>query len=400
MREWYLASRVSGPLAAHAVGFAEWLCAQGFSPGAVSYRLWQFDRLSGWLEQEALAPSGLTEARAREFVERDRAAGVVHAKSPRTLRLPLVYLREVGAVPAPVPRRGPHELLLDGFGDYLARERGLTVKTVSEYQRVVQPFLAARDRDGVVDVKALTAADVTAFLVRECSNRSVAEARQLVSGLRALLRYLHVAGVVATPLGWAVPGVADLRGQTLPRGLAPADVAALLASCDRGRVVGARDYAILLVLSRLGLRAAEAARMGLEDLNWRAGELVVRGKGRRIERLPLPVDVGEALVGYLQHRPKVVSRAVFVRQTSPRGPLSPPAVSAVVRAACARAGLPLAGAHRLRHTAATEMLRAGGSLTDVAQVLRHRTSQTTAVYAKVDHHRLRELAKPWPGTRS
>jgi integrase/recombinase XerD len=277
-REWYPASRVSGPLAAYAEGFADRLRAQGFSPGAVSYRLWQFDRLSGWLEREALAASGLTDAQAREFVERDRAASVVHAKSPRSLRLPLAYLREVGVVPAPMRSRGPVELLLDGFGDYLARERGLTPKTVSEYLRVVRPFVAAHERDGVVEIEPLTAADVVVFLARECSDRSVAEARQLVSGVRALLRYLHVAGVLAMPLGWAVPGVADLRGQALPRGLAPADVAALLASCDRGRVVGARDYAILLVLSRLGLRAAEAAGMELEDLDWHAGELVVRGK--------------------------------------------------------------------------------------------------------------------------
>lgn len=400
MRVWYRASRVSGPLAAHADGFAERLRAQGFSATAVSYRMWQFDRLSGWIEREGLRVSDLTEQRAAEFVEFDREVGVAHAGSPRTLRLPLVYLREVGAVPVPVRSPGPVDLLLDDLGDYLARERGLSAKTVSEYRRVVRPFLAARDRDGVVEVASLTAADVTEFLVRGCRSRSVAEARQLVSGLRALLRYLHVTGALAMPLGWAVPGVADLRGQPLPRGLEPAAVAALLASCDRGRVVGARDYAILLVLSRLGLRAGEVAGIELEDLDWHAGELVVRGKGSRTERLPLAVDVGEALVGYLECRPRVVSRAVFVRQTSPRGPLTAPAVSGVVRAACARAGLPLVCAHRLRHTAATEMLRAGGSLPDVAQVLRHRSLQTTAIYAKVDHRRLRELAQPWPGSRS
>jgi integrase/recombinase XerD len=358
MREWYPPSRVSGPLAGHAEEFADWLRAQGFSVSALSSRMWQFDRLSGWLERERLAPGELTAERAQQFVVIDRATRIRDWKAPRTLRLPLAYLREAGLVPAPVRSWGPVDLLLDGFGDYLARERGLTAKTVNEYHRVVRPFLAADERDGLVAVEALTAADVTAFLVRECARRSVSEAQQLTKGLRALLRYLHVAGMLETPLAWAVPGVADLRGQPLPRGLDPAEVAALLASCDRTRVVGARDYALLLVLSRLGLRAAEAAGMELEDLDWHAGELVVRGKGRRNERLPLPVDVGEALVGYLERRPQVASRAVFVRHTSPRGPLSPPAVSGVVRAACTRAGLPLVCAHRLRHTAATEMLKA------------------------------------------
>ncbi len=399
MKEWYRASRVAGPLAGLAAGFGEWLRAEGFSASTVSQRMCQFDRLSCWLEREGLSAAGLTELRAQQFVEVDRASRAGFAKSARTLRLPLTYLRGAGVAPPPAPdlAPGPVDALLSGFGDYLVSERGLAAKSVREYRRVVGPFLAELQRSRVV-LQRLSARDVTSFLARECPRRGVSEARQLTKALRALLRYLYVVGLIETRLECAVPGVADQRGQSLPRGLAPAAVAALLASCDRERLVGVRDYAVLLVLARLGLRAGEVSAMQLEDLDWHAGELLIRGKGRRRERLPLPVDVGEALVAYLRRRSRAVSRAVFLCQRAPRGPLGPTAVSAIVRAACQRAGLPLVCAHRLRHTAATEMLRAGGSLGEVAQVLRHQSLQTTAVYAKVDYHRLRELARPWSGS--
>jgi site-specific recombinase XerD len=192
--------------------------------------------------------------------------------------------------------------------------------------------------------------------------------------------------------------VARWSGAGLPRGLARGQVAALLASCDRRRATGRRDYAILVLLARLGLRAAEIAALRLDDIDWRAGEIVVRGKGRTEERLPLPCDVGEAIAAYLRRdRPRRPEREVFLRASAPLRGLAPEGVSEVVRAASERAGLGSFGAHRLRHTAGTEMLRAGASLPEVAQVLRHRSVATTAIYAKVDHLALRELAMPWPG---
>jgi site-specific recombinase XerD len=310
--------------------------------------------------------------------------------------VPLAFLREVGAVPvlAPVVADGPVELLLGDYRRYLVFERGLAPKTVEIFERVAGMFLAEHDQPGAVG--RLAAADVTAFLARQCPSRSIASAQQVITALRSLLRYLHVMGEIELPLRWAVPGVADRRGLSLPRGLEPAAVLKLLASCDRRTLVGRRNYAVLLLMARLGLRAGEVAAMQLEDLDWRAGELLVHGKGDRHERLPLPVNVGEALVSYLRWRPRRGSRAVFLCVRAPLGPVNSSVVSQIVRAACARAGLERVGAHRLRHTAATGMLRAGASLPEIAQVLRHERLETTAQYARVDRRALRELARPWP----
>jgi site-specific recombinase XerD len=293
-----------------------------------------------------------------------------------------VYLREVGAVPPPVPvvADGPVEVLLEGYREYLLVERGLVRSTVVRYECIAPVFL--EQRPAGLELERLTAADVSAFLARECPRRSVGGARKLVESLRPLLRYLHVAGLISSPLVWAVPGVADLRDRSLPRGLEPEVVARLLASCDRRRTVGRRDYAILLLLVRLGLRAGEVGAIELEDVDWRRGQLLVRGKGERRDRLPLPVDVGEALASYLRRRGRVESRALFVKVNAPVGRLDGDAVRGVVKDACARAGVPRVGAHRLRHTAATAMLRQGASLPEIAQVLRHREIKTTAIYAK------------------
>jgi integrase/recombinase XerD len=396
MGGWVGTPTVSGPLAEYASGFGRWLTAQGFSGPGAWHRIWQLDHLSRWLEREGLRPDGLTAARQEQFLAARRAAGYLTWVSPRSLRVPLAYLREVGAVPPPVSvtADGLIEQLVCDYRRYLAFERGLAPKTVDIFARVARMFLAEHDQEGALG--RLSAADVTVFLARECPRRSIPSAQQLVTGLRALLRYLHVTGEIELPLRWAVPAVADRRGLSLPRGLEPAAVVKLLASCDRRTLLGRRDYAILLLMARLGLRAGEVAAMQLEDVDWRGGELLVRGKGDRHERLPLPVNVGEALVSYLRWRPRRECRAVFLCVRAPLGPVTSSVVSQIVRAACARAGLERVGAHRLRHTAATGMLRAGASLPEIAQVLRHERLETTAVYAKVDRRALHALARPWP----
>lgn len=390
-----------GPLEPYAVAFARWLAEQGFSQSRIEKRVCQLGHLSGWLEVEGLRPDELTSEHQQRFIEARRSAGHMTWLSRWSLRVPLAYLQEAGVVSAvAIVSDGPVELLLDDYRRYLACERGLAAHTIYHYERVARLFLGEREQFDGLGLERLSAQDVTAFVARECPKRSVTGARDLVKGLRALLRYLHVAGVIVAPLQWAVPAVAYRRDRGLPRGLSRSTVMRLLASCDRRRTVGRRDYAVLLLLARLGLRAGEVAAIQLEDIDWRRGEFQVRGKGARLERLPLPVDVGRAVVSYLRYRPHGRSRAVFLLARAPYCPLSGQAVSGIVHRACVRAQLPVVHAHRLRHTAATELLWAGGSLPEVAQVLRHRDLATTAIYAKVDRRSLRPLARPWPGGAS
>ena len=356
----------------------------------------QLGRLSGWLEAEGLRPQELTVELQHRFVEARRAAGARTWLSPHSLRVPLAYLREEGIVPVSVGPDGPLERLLSDYRRYLAGERGLASHTIYQHELVARLFLSEREKLDGLKLERLAARDVGAFLAAECPKRSVTGARDLVKGLRGLLRYLHVSGAIATPLQWSVPAVAYHRDRSLPRGLAPEAVIRLLASCDRRRAVGRRDYAVLLLLARLGLRAGEVAAIELEDIDWRRGEFQVRGKGARLDRLPLPMDVGEAIVSYLRYRPRSRSRAAFLLARAPYCQMTGQTVTCIVHRACVRAGLPVVHAHRLRHTAATEMLRAGGSLPEVAEVLRHRQLATTNIYAKVDHRSLRPLARPWP----
>jgi site-specific recombinase XerD len=398
MGEWVWVPVVWGPLAPHAAGFERWLLEQGFARSAVGNRLWQFAHLSRWMERERLGPGELTVERVERFVAAHRTAGYVTFSSVPSMRLPLAYLREIGAAPLVpvVVADGALDVLLGDYRRYLVRERGLVEHTIYGHQRVARLFLEGRP-DGL-ELERLSAVDVSAFLASECPKRSVSGARDLVFALRSLLRYLHVCGRIELPLVWAVPGVADVRDRSLPRGLEAQVLARMLDSCDRRTLVGRRDHAVLVLLARLGLRAGEVAALSLDDLDWRRGELTIHGKGRRLECLPIPHDVGETLVGYLARRGRVEgSRAVFVKMRAPVGGLSAGGVISVVARACVRAGVPVVGAHRLRHTAATGMLRAGASLPEIAQVLRHRRLETTTIYAKVDRDRLRELARPWPG---
>jgi len=390
---------VSGPLAPYAAGFEFWLRSRSYSSSTAANRLCQLDQLSRWLDRRGLTAGELTDARAAEFASSRRETGLVTWTSPQSVALPLEYLREIGVVRASAPPagRGPLDELLADYRRYLLIERRLSGHTVRDaYVPAARLFLAGREGADGLGLERLSAADVSMFLVAECPKRSVTGARDLASALRAFLRFLHMAGLIEAPLVWAVPSVADLRDRTLPRGLEPAAVRKLLVSCDRRRTVGRRDYAILLLLSRLGLRRGEVAAIQLEDVDWRAGELLIRGKGSRQDVLPLPVDVGEAVVSYLRRRPRCESRALFLRMTAPLRGLAPHTIGWIVREACTRAGLPRVGAHRLRHTAATEMLRQGASLAEIGQVLRHREQKTTAIYAKVDRRALRALARPWP----
>jgi site-specific recombinase XerD len=360
-------------------------------------------RLSGWLAGEGLGASDLTPAVLGRFIAELAARGYRNSRSLRGFGTLVGYLRRVGAVPVPAPSAVPapataEEELLERYRRYLTGERAVCEQVARAYVRKVRRFLDWRARVGGAGLEGLTAADVSAFVLAECAGRSTRLGRDMTLSLRSFLVFLHVDGVLVESLAGAVPRVAGWRLAGLPRPLDPGVAQQLVASCDLGGVIGRRDRAILLLLWRLALRRGEVAAMMLDDLDWRAGELRVCGKSRRVEVLPLPWDVGEALAEYARDdRPRVEGRVVFVAVNAPHGPLTPATVGRVVAAAARRAGVSGVTAHRLRHTAATEMLREGASLIEIGQVLRHRQMQTTAIYAKVDVEALRSVARAWPG---
>lgn len=395
--------RVDGPLASYSSGFCVRLSALGYSPLSAVNQLRLMAHLSRWLDKHLLGPEALDPSVVTAYLEERRANGYTCWLSSRGLAPLLGYLADLGVAPdlvvVPVAVVTAAQRLVEDYREYLLSERGLAASTVRYCTEVAERFLAGFEGpSGELDLGCLDAARVGEFVLAECRSRSVGSAKIAVTGLRSLLRFLHLQGHTRASLVWAVPAVAGWRGSSLSKALPRGDVVALLASCDRARPVGRRDFAILTLLSRLGLRAGEVAALNLSDLDWRTGEVVVRGKGAREERLPLPVDVGEAIVAYLSgDRARGAERALFLRVIAPGGPITRGGVSHVVRDACGRAGLEAVGAHRLRHSAATEMLRAGATLADVGQVLRHRSLATTALYAKVDLTRLRVLIRPWPG---
>jgi integrase/recombinase XerD len=391
--------RVSGPLYAYRDGFAEELAGQGYTPGSAQRQVGLLAHLSRWLDSCGLGAADLTPERVEEFLGVRRAEGYTLELSQRGVLPLLGYLRGLGVAPVPPEPApaAPAELLLEEYGDYLAAERGLAAGSIERYLSTARLFLAECERPDGLDLAGLTARDVTALVVRECRGRCAGSAKMLVTALRSLLRFLFLQGYLPCPLAQAVPAATGWADQRLPRPLGAEAVPALLASCDRHTLAGARDFAILTVLRRLGLRAGEVAALQLGDIDWRHGEIAVRGKGGSQERLPLPADVGEAIVAYLRRRPRVGCRALFLRVRAPIAGLTSDGVQDVVRGSCMRAGLPAAGAHRLRHHAATAMLAGGASLAEVGQVLRHARPATTSLYAKVDRVALRRLARPWPG---
>jgi integrase/recombinase XerD len=392
--------RVTGPLARYAPGFVAELVEAGYRPNGASVQLRLLAHLSWWLEREGIDPGDVREPELERFRNEDLAR-------VRSLRIagglvPLVaYLRGLGVVPvADEPALSNVELLLARYREYLLVERGLAAGTARGYIDCVRPFVSSRAReDGELELGGLTPQDVLGFVLADCQRRPRRSAKLTVTALRSLLRFLHVEGMIDRPLAQVVPSVAFWRLQGVPRGLDFDQVRALLENCDTDTDNGRRDLAILLLLVRLGMRRGEVARLGLDDIDWRTGELLVRGKGPRVERLPMPADVGEALASYLRDgRPADAgTRAVFMRVRAPRGAMTPPGITQVVVSASKRAGLGEVTPHRLRHTAASELLRRGAPLVEIGQLLRHRTELTTTIYAKVDRDRLRELALPWPG---
>jgi integrase/recombinase XerD len=395
--------RIFGPLAAFAEGYGTELVQLGYAPASVRQQMRVLVDLSAWLSIQGMAAADLRRSDLDRFLGHRRAAGHTRYASIRAVRPVLDYLQRLEVVPRQAPDAvlGPIEVMLDRFWRYLTVERALAAVTARAYLDMVRPFVQGRlSADGrVLDLERLTAGDIISFVVTRCPRQSRGAAKLTVTALRSFLRFLHLDGVIEEALVSAVPSVAGRQLVGLPKGLAPDQVRRLFASCHDTTRRGCRDIAILTMLVRLGMRSGEVAKLRLDDIDWRAGEIVVRGKANSIECIPLPPDVGRAVAQYLQRgRPvSAQGRTVFVRIKAPHRHLSSCGVSHVVADAAKRSGLGRIHAHRLRHTAAIEMLRAGASLLEIGQLLRHRRALTTAIYAKVDRDTLRTIARPWPG---
>lgn len=394
---------MTGPLAPFSDAFEAELDRRGYAPSSVVRELRQVGRLSCWLEARRLPVGSLTHVRVEEFVAHCRGQSPRWKCSSQTLATLLDVLCANGVLERerPVLQSTPTDLLLGSFQDYLLTERSLAASTAASYVADSRRFLDRLASDGVALADA-TAQDVTGVVLCEAERVSVSTAQSFVAALRSFLRFCFIDGLIEFDLCEAALTLHARRGSSLPRGISRADSKALLEACDRRRAMGRRDYAVILTMLRLGLRAGEVAALTLDRLDWRAGEMVVLGKRGREDRLPMPGDVGAAIAAYLRRgRPLCDRREVFLRVLAPIGPMSHDGPSLIVRRACRRAGVPEVGAHRLRHTAACEMVSGGVPLQHIGQVLRHRSPVTTAIYARVDLQRLRQLAQPWPeGGRS
>jgi len=372
--------------------------ASGYTALSIVNELRQVAHLSRWIDGRALSASDVSVVRLEEFlVERRTTSGpkTCSLQGLMSLWAVMVAAGVVAELTEAAPLL-PAEVLLGRFRRHLIVERGLAPGTADAYVARARRFVGGCCVDG--DVAVMTAADVTGAVRAEVARVSVGSAQYFVAGVRSFLRFCFIEGLIEADLADAALAVTGRRRSSLPRGITDTDAAALVASCDRRRSDGRRDYAILLALLRLGLRAGEVAALSLDDVDWRAGAVVVHGKRRRLDRLPLPADVGDAIVGYLQRgRPdRTGERAVFLRSLAPMGPIGRGGVACVVRRACRRVGLPEIGPHRLRHTLACQMVTAGVGLPQIGQVLRHQGVSTTAIYARVDVATLAEVARPWP----
>lgn len=395
-----LAEAVPGPLDELVGGFLAELVGLGYASRSCEAQGRLARHLSRWLAVGALELGDLTEEAVARFVAVRRAM-TSNMRSERALVPLLSYLRRLGLAPmAPVVvATTPAEVFLQRFAQHLSNERALAPATVRSYLLQVRPFIAAYPgQDGRWE--SLTARQVTAYVTGRAAGRRPRSVQVEANALRSLLRWMWRQGLVASPLAEAVGSVAAPTTTVPRKALSPAEVRDLFAALPADGPARLRDEAVLVVMLRLGLRAGEVAALKLEDVDWRSGQVSVHGKRGRLDRVPLPVDVGESLVAYLQRgRPATTAhREVFVGLDAPRRPLSSAAVTCIASRALARAGVAgPGGAHRLRHSAACGVLAAGGGMAEAGQLLRHSSATATAIYAKADMAALAGLARPWPG---
>lgn len=391
----------AGPLAGFRDGYRTWLASLGFAEATLKQLMVVCNQLNRYMVEFGIELSGLDEQVISQFVAARIEEGYAQGLTCSFYARLLEYLRGLGVCPA-APQAvalGGVEAVLAGWRDYLLSVKAMTPASVRGYLDPVRPLVAGTEADGAVDLNAIGQVQINEFILECRLGNAPKTVARTATALRSLLAYAFVKGLTVQDMSVAVPGAA-CPSIGLPRFLAMTDVTAMLESCDTARVIGLRDRAILLVLARLGLRAGEAARLRLDEINWRAGLITVVGKGGKNAQLPLPVDVGQALTDYLRQRPATAQgRTVFVRGKAPHQAMTSGGITQVVATASRRAGLGTLYAHRLRHTAASTMLAGGAGLPEVGQVLRHASLLTTANYARVDIAALRPLARAWNGAR-
>ena len=392
-----------GPLGSHIDSFAQILVAQGYKTSTAKHKIRIVADFSCWLDQQGFSITDLDEIALKEFLLFRGRRGSIFKIEPPTLWDLLKHLRKTGVVPdaVQVDDNSKRRLIECGFAEYLAKERGLEQITIDTDLQIARQFLSDQFGTGPIVLNKLHPNDIVRFILGCTETVSSRRAQLIVCSLRSFFRYLYQRGETAIDLSPSALTVANWRLSELPKFLETEQVERLLHSCNQDTLIGHRDYVILLLLARLGLRAGDVVHMTLEDIDWDAGEIIVSGKSDRQQRLPLPHDVGEALVRYLSHgRPRCPSRRVFIRINAPhKGFSSSVAICNIVRRALKRAKLNPAfkGSHLLRHSLATQMLRGGASLAEIGKILRHQRLDTTQIYAKVDLAALSALAQPWPG---
>ena len=391
-----------GPLAGHIDLLAARLASHGYSRVHSRIQLRLVGHFNRWLEQKHLTAEQLDEdviELYRRYLKRRKR---VRSEDVCTLVRLLDLLREHGVAPRNVEATPTaREILLEKYRRYLREERGLAEASLRNMLIFVDRFLVEKYPRDHVDFGALAVGDITTFVRRQATELGSIQAKHLVSALRSFFRYLRHCGEIDTDLAGCVPRVPDYSFSAVPKFLPAGSVAKILRRTDRSIPRGRRDYAILMLLARFGLRTSEIVRLDLEDVDWELGQITIRGKGGRWSKLPLPPDVGQSLAAYLQHdRPRCSTRRLFVTQRAPITGLSTGcAIVKTVTRALSAAGIvsERKGGYLFRHTLATEMLGRGASLREIGEVLRHRKADTTRIYAKVDFRALRNLAQPWPG---
>lgn len=402
-RLWTLRYEPEGPLVSYLDSFANWLEEQGYKRHLLGRQIRVVANFSKWLKSEQITAGEVSDEHALRFFDDIARTCSVRSGERATLRHFMDYLDRLGIVhPLSEPDKiTPIKEAVDAFSTYLSQERALSDKTLIQYCPFIERFLSERFGHGLVEFAALRARDVIEFVTHQVTHLSPARAKVLTTALRSFFRYLLYCGKIQLDLVAAVPTVPNWSMTGIPRAIASDHVRAIFTHCPRDTSIGRRDYAILMLLARLGLRASEIVALTLDSIDWEEGLIVVAGKGDQAASLPIPAEVGEAIAEYLCHgRPSSGSRALFLRACAPiRGLGAQQSIASIVSAALTRTGIEVRhrGSHQFRHALAADMLRHGATLPEIGNVLRHRHAKTTGIYAKVDFAALRPLSQPWPG---